>query len=163
VNCCVNPEPFTENVGADIPDNIENPVDIFLLLFSDQLLEKIVFETNLYATQKNLNIPHVSTTIEEVKCFMGLNILMGVKRLPSYKDYWSVQYEIRDHFIASCMSRNRFGWLLGNIHLNDNTLEPKKVDPKYDKLYKLRPMLDTLSETYAPFINRRDVKLLMNQ
>nr|CAI5825983.1 unnamed protein product [Callosobruchus analis] len=54
---------------------------------------------------------------------------MGVKRLPSYKDYWSVQ----------------------NIHLNDNTLEPKKVDLKYDKLYKVRPMPDSLSETDVTF------------
>lgn len=73
--------------------------------------------------------------------------MMGIKKLPSYKDYWSSRPDLRDHFIASATSRNRFSWLLGNINLNDNNLQLKKDDPKFDKLYKVRPLLETLSET----------------
>lgn len=34
------------------------------------------------------------------------------------------------------MPRNRFEWLLANIHLNDNKEQPKKGENGYDKLYK---------------------------
>lgn len=74
---------------------------------------------------------------------------MGIKHLPSYKDSWSSRYDIPDHFIASVISRNRFSWLLGNVYLNNNLVQPKQGENAYDKLYKLRPLLDSLSETYA--------------
>jgi len=34
------------------------------------------------------------------------------------------------------------------MHINDNSKEPKKGNPNYDKLYKLRPLLDELSQTF---------------
>lgn len=46
------------------------------------------------------------------------------------------------------MSVNRFGWLLSNLHINDNSSMPKRGDPNYDKLYKIRPYLDRLLQTY---------------
>ncbi|KAJ8953388.1 hypothetical protein NQ318_023505 [Aromia moschata] len=44
--------PFEKNSGPNIPEYAESPTDIFLCLFTKKLIEKIVFETNLYATQK---------------------------------------------------------------------------------------------------------------
>lgn len=129
--------PFAQPSGPNIPDNVQRPLELFTMLFSQELLEKIVFETNLYYTQKNVTNTQPLTTLDEIKCFIGLNILMGIKKLPIYKDYWSGREDLRDHFIASCMSRNRFSWLLEHLHLNDNALEPKKGQPGFDKLYKL--------------------------
>lgn len=38
--------------------------------------------------------------------------------------------------------------LLGRIYLNDNSLQPKKGEPGYAKLYKLRTMHDILTNTF---------------
>ncbi|XP_043465753.1 piggyBac transposable element-derived protein 3-like [Leptopilina heterotoma] len=46
------------------------------------------------------------------------------------------------------MTVNRFGFLLSHLHRNDNAKEPKKRDHGYDKLYKLRPVLDKLGQTF---------------
>jgi hypothetical protein len=46
------------------------------------------------------------------------------------------------------MPRNRFSWPLGYIQLNDNSELPKKGEEEYDKLYKIRPLLEVLSKTY---------------
>lgn len=46
------------------------------------------------------------------------------------------------------MSVNRFGWLLSNLHINDNSSMPNRRDRNYDKLYKIRPYLDRLLQTY---------------
>lgn len=142
-----SPLPFEENVGPNIPDCLETPLDFFLHLFTENLLDTIVFQTNLYSVQKHdRNL--TPTTVEEIKCFLGINLLMGVKKLPSYRDFWSSRFELRDHFISSCMSRDRFGWLLSHLHLNDSLLQPKRGDDNYDKLYKVRPMLNELSASY---------------
>ncbi|KAG5883637.1 hypothetical protein JTB14_025140 [Gonioctena quinquepunctata] len=42
---------FREESGPTISNNSEAPIDIFLELFSTSLIERIAFETNLYATQ----------------------------------------------------------------------------------------------------------------
>lgn len=78
--------------------------------------------------------------------FIGLNL--GIKKLLSYKDYWSSAPDLHDRYIASFMPLHRFGWLLSHLHLNDNNLVPPKSSPTYDKLYKVRPMLDILQRNF---------------
>jgi len=34
------------------------------------------------------------------------------------------------------------------IHVNDNSTVPKRGDPNYDKLYKLRPLIDRINERF---------------
>ena len=77
--------------------------------------------------------------------------MMGIKRLPSYRDYWSKNIQLNDPYISSVMSVKRFSFLLSHLHLNDTTKEPKRDDPEYDKLYKVALYLKTLSETYKIF------------
>ncbi|KAJ8891293.1 hypothetical protein PR048_010809 [Dryococelus australis] len=95
------------------------PVDIFLLPFPEELIEKIAFQTNLCATQKHGGINPAPTTSQEIKEFLAITILMGVKKLPSYRDYWSSDSKLRHTFISSIMSLNRFSLLLGYLHFND--------------------------------------------
>lgn len=144
------PKNFIENCGPqNIPPEAELPVDIFVCLFSNDLFEHICYQTNLYATQSGKIF--TPTNVDEVKVFFAINILMGIKRLPSYRDYWSTKLELRDSFISKLMPRTRFDWLLGNIHLNNNILQPKRGEPEYDKLYKVRPFLSALSEKFIYF------------
>jgi hypothetical protein len=65
-----------------------------------------------------------------MKQFLAINILMGIKKLPRYKDYWSSDQMIRGTFIASAMSRNRFEWFLGHLHVNDNSTQPPRNEPE---------------------------------
>lgn len=143
------PHPFEQASGPNnIPEEAESPTDIFFCLFTKELIEKIVFETNLYATQ-GTNNRFIPTTFNEIKCFLGINLMMGLTKKPSYKDYWSSKMQMRDPFISSVMSRDRFNWLLGHIHINDNSIQPKKHEHGYDKLYKIRPVLEALSHTFS--------------
>lgn len=147
---------FTEDCGPIIPDNIQSPPQIFLCLFSDSLIDTIIKQTNLYSQQSRNSF--VETTKEEILKFIGINIIMGIKRSPSIRDYWSANPQLHDSYISLIMPLNRFFSLLSNLHLNDNTFAPKKDQPGYDKLYKIRPMLDQLSHNflkyYKPFRNQ---------
>lgn len=57
------PHPFEKTSGPNIPEDAESPTDIFFCLFTKELIEKIVFETNLYATQNNNRF--IPTTFDE--------------------------------------------------------------------------------------------------
>jgi len=56
------------------------------------------------------------------------------------------------------MSVNRFSFILGNLHISNSTKELLKQDPNYDKLYKIRPMIDILNnnfkEMWKPYKNQ---------
>jgi len=122
------------------------PTNIFLKLFPETLLEHVAFHTNLYATQAGK--PYIPTTPNEIKHFFAINMFMSLKKLPSYRDYWSSATDFHDNFISKIMPVNRFGWILSHLHFNDNSLKPKRGEIDYDKLYKIRPLLNCLSETF---------------
>ncbi|GBN25398.1 hypothetical protein AVEN_123050-1 [Araneus ventricosus] len=100
-----------------------SPIAIFLT-FSVQLMENIVFQSNLYATQSGKS--YSPLTLQELFLFLAINLTMGVKRLPSYRDYRSTNEILHDNFVSNLMPVKRFTWILGNLHLNDNTLAKKK-------------------------------------
>ncbi|XP_035226998.1 piggyBac transposable element-derived protein 4-like [Stegodyphus dumicola] len=124
----------------------KTPLAVFQEIFSLQLMEHIVFQTNLYATQKCK--PLSPLTLVKLYIFLGINLLMGIKRMPSYKDFLANNEALGDEFICCYMSCRRFSWILGNLHLYDNVLEPKKNDVNFDRLYKVRPLLDYLSKSF---------------
>lgn len=106
------------------------------------ILDHIVYQTNLYGTQKSLNL---NLKPYEVLNFMGINFLMGYHKLPSWKYYWCCAPDLSVPFVANTMTRNRFDLILTNLHLNDNTLIPN--DNK-DKLFKLKPLINYLNEKF---------------
>lgn len=140
---------FTSICG--VPDFIKSQADhspgaLFQLFFSDDFFDFLVFQTNLYCQQSEK--PYYPTNRIELKTFLGINLLMGIKNLPSYRDYWSSQKELNDPYISSLMPVKRFSWFLTNLHISDKSLEPKRDDPDFDKLYKVRPLLDHLSQKF---------------
>lgn len=46
------------------------------------------------------------------------------------------------------MSGRRFELLLSNLHLNDDEKMPPRGSPHFDRLYKVRPVLDRVVEAF---------------
>jgi hypothetical protein len=63
----------------------KSPVSLFLSMLTIGFLESIVFQTNLYATQKGKTF--LPLKLGEMYKFLTINLLMGIKKLPSYRDY----------------------------------------------------------------------------
>lgn len=140
---------FSEDCGPMVPSDIRSPSQIFLCLFSEVLIERIVEQTNLYRQQSDK--PFKAVNKAEILKFIGMNIMMGISRLPAIRCYWSSNCQLHNSYISSVMPLNRFFAILSHIHLNDNLSMPQKGEPNYDKLYKLRPLLDMLSENFIKF------------
>ena len=71
-------QPFTQKIGTNHAlDDTAIELDYFCLLFTDDMLEMIVVQTNLYAHQSIAIKPDPSwhdTTKEEMRAFIGLNM-----------------------------------------------------------------------------------------
>lgn len=147
------PIPFTEDTG--LPQFIKNlsnpsPLEIFSLLITDDIINHIVFQTNLYAEQEfsTKGKTYKQTNPDEIKAFLGINLLMGIKQYPSYRDHWSTAPDLHDPYISRIMTLHRFGWLLTHIHLNDNSVMPVRGNINFDKLYKVKPFLNSLKANF---------------
>ena len=66
-------------------DHGSTSFDIFQTVTGiNELLEIIVTETNIYATQNGGNF---ETTEDEMKAFLEINLIMGINKLPALEDY----------------------------------------------------------------------------
>ncbi|KAL0879758.1 hypothetical protein ABMA27_003470 [Loxostege sticticalis] len=118
------------------------PVVLFEKFFTDDVYDSIVFQTNLYAEQSNAE-GWTALDKKELKAFLGIIIIMGYNILPSIDLYWSSDPGFRVDEIAEVMTVKGFKKILQCFHLNDNLGQPANIT---DKLYKLRPLLDSINE-----------------
>ncbi|KAL4126176.1 hypothetical protein QTP88_010402 [Uroleucon formosanum] len=139
------------NIGLnpDLIDTLQDgtPLDFYQCIVSNDIIHKIVIETNRYAAQlisartisphARLNKWH-DTNECEIKQFFGLLIWTGLVSLPSYYLYWSLSRIYSTQF-GTIMSRNRFECLMKTIHFSDNTC----ADPT-NRLYKLGTVIDDI-------------------
>ena len=77
----------------------------------------------------------------EMKAFFGLNIAMGVVKLPEARMYWQQKWLTNVPSFGQVMSRNRFFQILRYLHVSDDLNVHTAGQPNYDKLHKIRPIL----------------------
>lgn len=142
---------FNSSPGPTLP--IPNtPLEVFELFFSQDLQEKIVEESNRYAQQVMGDDKYSSwkkITVEELKAFLGFSILMGINRLPSIDDYWSRDPLLHYSPIADRIPRWRYREISRYLHFVDNNVLASRDDPAFDRLGKVRPLIDHFTEKYA--------------
>ena len=62
--------------------------------------------------------------------FIGINLLMGYHKLTSWLDYWKFDPDLSVSFVSSVTSRLRFGQILWNLYVNDNSAIPPENKDK---------------------------------
>ncbi|KAK0136549.1 PiggyBac transposable element-derived protein 3 [Merluccius polli] len=125
--------------------NVEgtDPIDFFIHLFTQDMIDDIVYNTNLYAFQKGKD--KLALTSEEFKTFLGINMVMSNVRYPRSRMYWSSETGLRLDLISDAMPVNRFEQILSYMHFVDNySLDPENAD----RFAKVRPVLDGLKKTF---------------
>lgn len=140
--------PFEEHVGLIPEINAENftAFDFVKLFITDEVLQHIVDQTNLYADQyheaneeylhsKPRSRSHAwkPVNLEEMQVFLGLVFLMGVERKPTLHMYWSTHQLHRSPVFGETMTRDRFLLILKFVHFNDNSAMPQRGDDEYDR------------------------------
>ncbi len=141
---------FRQHVGPTciIPPSAS---ETFFLFFTSALLQLVVDETNRYAAQclgeKFQYWEELS--VQELKAYLGFMILMGVVRLPSIADYWRKDEVFYYAPIARRISKNRFFEIQRYLHFVDNRSLQPRTSEHYDKLGKIRPIIDILCNRFS--------------
>ena len=129
----------------------------FDLFYTEEVWQKIVTETNIYAAQQRAAHPPPPfaprwqpVTIETMKAFIGLTLVMGITPMPHRHNYWRKAKWRFETPVGKVMSRDRFDLIWRYFHLQDSTIAPAEPDA----LWKLRWYIDTLivnfKYTYTP-------------
>ncbi len=121
-------------------------VQIFFLFFTDELLTGIVTETNRYARLclKEKYDSWEIITLEEIKAYFGLMIIMGIVKLPALADYWRKNEFFNYRPIASRITRTRFLDVHRFLHFIDNDTLPSYGEKEYNKIQKVKNILNNL-------------------
>lgn len=110
-------------------------------MFTADLVDHIVYQTNLYAEQNGVVTTH-KTDKHEIIAFLGIVIYMGVCRLPSTEDYWASETRVPQ--VADVMSYKRFELLRSILRFNNNENSCSSTD----KFYKVRPVFTFITKQF---------------
>ena len=141
--------PFQYPTGpSQATKNAKTPLQVFQLLLTSAILQSIVHQTKLFASQKNMDLHFC---LEELEAFIGINIAMGLLRLPQVRDYWSTNEILGTPWFPAVMPRDHFLHILTYLHLVNSTQQRKKGDVAYDPLFKVRPLLNHLTAVFSKY------------
>ncbi|XP_041423567.1 piggyBac transposable element-derived protein 4-like [Xenopus laevis] len=158
--------PFTAVSGVKVDTGNFQPIDFFQLFLTEAILQDMVLYTNLYAEQYLVQnpLPRYArarawhpTDVNELKRFLGLTLAMGLIKANSLESYWDSTTVLSIPIFSATMPRNRYQLLLRFLHFNNNATAVPPNEPGHDRLHKLRPLINSLSErfreVYAPSQN----------
>jgi len=121
----------------------QTPFEIFSLMFTSHIIGYIVQETNRYAAQcLDGTGKEWKTDDGEILAYLGFCILMGIVRLPEIRDYWSRDKRLHYAPVADRISRKRFEEISRYLHFVDNTALPKRGEPGFHRLQKVKGLFD---------------------
>lgn len=125
---------------------LSTPLSFFNYFFSDDIVNHIVSESHLYATEINPN-RSASISADHIKKYMGICILMSVVQVPNIRRYWSPI--VGNETIANTMTVNEFEKIRRYLHFNTNSSMLPKDHPQHDRLHKIRPLLTHLFNKFS--------------
>ena len=136
---------------------LRNQLDCFLLFLSSEVYDEILTQSNLYADQqrnsKHDTSPWNPITKEKLVAFIIVIITTGVVQLPSADDYWSTDPILTYPWFRSVFIRFRFRQIFRYLHVEDNLKALQRSDPNFDKLWKVRFLIDAFSSRCMELYN----------
>ena len=97
----------------------------------------------------------------EMKNFIVLIIVMGIMSFPRISHYWANRwpFNLQDS-IRRIMSRDRFQLFLKFLHLSDNLQMIPRGCPGFDRLYKIRPLVNHLVTRFkSSYVPGREISI----
>jgi hypothetical protein len=88
----------------------------------------------------------LNTNKNEIEQFLNIHIMAGIVNMPSYRMYRADTTRLEP--VADVMSRNWFDTMRNYFHINDNSTMKALDDPEYDKLFKVRPFVNSIKSSF---------------
>ncbi|CAJ0932854.1 unnamed protein product [Ranitomeya imitator] len=90
--------------------------------------------------------------------FWGLMLHMGLLKKPEVRQYWSVDILFNTPVFRMVMVRTRFEAIHKFLHYSDNAQCPARDDPNFDRLFKVRPVIEHFNKKFGEvYVPKRDI------
>jgi hypothetical protein len=146
----VNVADFTQPSGPTHVLTAQQSVKSFFeLVFSKKVLHLIVSQTNLYAQQRIITEPDPvwkPLALGELKAWIGCLLVMALDKKPKLQMYWD--YVWKSSLVADRFTRDRFFAIKKYLHLADNSIMADSKSPNFDRLAKIRPLMNLLQKNF---------------
>nr|XP_022900609.1 piggyBac transposable element-derived protein 4-like [Onthophagus taurus] len=143
-------DPTNSGIRNDSLSEKSIEFDYFASLFTEDIVEYIVTETNRYANQNQAKDWKELST-QEFYVFIGLTMLMSRNKKTNLKEYWSTDSLLESPIFSRTMPRDKYMSILSNLHFVNNEKQPTT------KLYKVEKVLKLIKENFQkqfyPFEN----------
>ncbi|XP_055914246.1 piggyBac transposable element-derived protein 3-like [Eupeodes corollae] len=139
----------------DLPNDflqLETPYQFFSYFFTDEVVDHIRDQTNIYSVQKDPNKP-INIEAIDVRQFVGVVLYTSVVRILNVRNYWSDKMGIT--IIKETMPLKKFERLRQTFHFNDNSKMLPYTQPGSDRLYKVRPLIEKLNKRFSTVVLER--------
>ncbi|XP_035281193.1 piggyBac transposable element-derived protein 4-like isoform X1 [Anguilla anguilla] len=137
-------------------------LELFQLFFDHSVVKTLCKNTNKNAERVRIlgrKCPWVPLTVPECYRFLGLLIFMGLLKVSALKDYWALHRIYSLPFCRTVMTRKRFEVIMWTLHMSDpeedEENKKKRGTPDYDRLFYLRPLLDSVVLSCKAFYHPR--------
>ncbi|KAJ8409212.1 hypothetical protein AAFF_G00242330 [Aldrovandia affinis] len=144
-DCCgvePDPEPIPGSPKRGSPEKVHNTMRLtkyFKQFFSEDILEVIVEQSNLYAIQCDTKKP-LKLTTKELEQFLGTVVYMSLFGLPSTRMFWNKTCRVSQ--VADTMTLNRWEAIKKSLHFSNNE---ERQEENNDPLHKIRPLVTHLT------------------
>lgn len=161
LNLCDNND-FDMVVKSD-HSNFSDPYKAFLQFMPRSVFEHVAKETNIYADQfldttfdfspRSRYHKWTKCTTEDIQAMVALDISMGMCRKPTLHMYFSKNsWLTATPNYGQVMSRDNYCLLRSFMHFTNNEKLIAKGSPGYDPLFKVRPIISMVENTYLEHV-----------
>ncbi|XP_028979835.1 piggyBac transposable element-derived protein 4-like [Esox lucius] len=133
------------------PSSVFSPLELFKTFFSKSTVRTLCENTNSHAARnicKGKKFSWTDITPKEFYKFLGLVLFIAQIKARAISDYWKRNSIFSIPFPGTVMKRDRYRIISWNIHMSDPDEDVindrKKGTPEYDKLFRLKPLMDEI-------------------
>ncbi|KAJ8399418.1 hypothetical protein AAFF_G00411300, partial [Aldrovandia affinis] len=148
-------------VQLNLTDN-HTPLDLFKLYVPRDAVNTLCRNTNKQAAMaqaKGSKYTWTDVWVEEFYRYIGLLLYMAMVKQHEIRDYWRQNSIYSLAFPVTIMTRDRYRAISWNVHMSDPDKDQendrKRGTPQYDKLFRLRPFMDTVQHACKTFFHPR--------
>lgn len=163
------PEFFSGPVPGPLKD-YDTPYDAFTAIWSSNIIQHIVQETNRYAKHTidsmrsdgrlkptSRLLKWTDTDVDEIMVFLSIVMYMGIDSRSSQHEYWGGGNILEMPKFREAMSYNRYILLSKFLHFVDNSVahqnRPQSEERLSLKLLKLEPIILHLNSKFSSLYN----------
>ncbi|KAJ8942181.1 hypothetical protein NQ318_002855 [Aromia moschata] len=108
----------TNGKKCDLHNNFSGPwPSTASTVANEKVIDMLVHFTNMYALKRNRK---ANISCDEIKCFLGVLLVSGYSSVSRRRMYWENSEDSKNILISNAIRRDRFEYIMSNIHCCDN-------------------------------------------